>query len=180
MVQVQFVSAENQPLGMINWFAVHPTSMNNTNRLVSSDNVGLASIMMEQKMNPDQLIGKVNMKANSVLSYISFHFYSNIIIWADIFCTILSVYNYHFYFFFNNFDFNIQQVMNNLVNWYVFLQPRMNWNILVLNVRETKWFNLYVVFIKIATCCVFIFQLHWVYWEKISTASYKIHTLFLK
>lgn len=80
MVQVQFVSAENQPLGMINWFAVHPISMNNTNRLVSSDNVGLASIMMEQKMNPDQLIGKVNMKANSVLSYISFHFYSNIII----------------------------------------------------------------------------------------------------
>lgn len=63
MVQVQFVSAENQPLGMINWFAVHPTSMNNTNRLVSSDNVGLASIMMEQKMNPDQLIGKGNFVA---------------------------------------------------------------------------------------------------------------------
>ncbi|KAI5756031.1 hypothetical protein M8J77_021515 [Diaphorina citri] len=58
MVQLQFISAEDRPLGVINWFAVHPTSMNNTNRLVSSDNVGLACILMEQKMNPGQLIGK--------------------------------------------------------------------------------------------------------------------------
>ena len=45
-------------LGAINWFAVHPTSMNNTNKLVSSDNLGFASIMLEQEYNPSDLIGK--------------------------------------------------------------------------------------------------------------------------
>lgn len=44
--------------GAINWFAVHPTSMNNTNRLVSSDNVGYASILLEKEYNPDSLPGK--------------------------------------------------------------------------------------------------------------------------
>lgn len=39
-------------LGAINWFAVHPTSMNNTNKFVSSDNVGYASILLEQEYNP--------------------------------------------------------------------------------------------------------------------------------
>lgn len=39
-------------LGAISWFAVHPTSMNNTNPLVSSDNMGYASILLEQAMNP--------------------------------------------------------------------------------------------------------------------------------
>lgn len=58
MVQLQFYSSTKVALGVINWFAVHPTSMNNTNRLVSSDNVGLASILMEQTINKDQLIGK--------------------------------------------------------------------------------------------------------------------------
>uniref|UniRef100_A0A8D8YI34 Neutral ceramidase n=2 Tax=Cacopsylla melanoneura TaxID=428564 RepID=A0A8D8YI34_9HEMI len=58
MVQLQFISSSNKPLGVINWFAVHPTSMNNTNHLVSSDNVGYAAILLEQKINPDSLIGK--------------------------------------------------------------------------------------------------------------------------
>lgn len=56
--QIQFVGADNQPLGVINWFAVHPTSMNNTNHLVSSDNVGYASILFEKAMNKDALTGK--------------------------------------------------------------------------------------------------------------------------
>lgn len=47
-------------MGVINWFAVHATSMNNTNTLVSSDNVGYASIMFEKKMNGDKLLGKVS------------------------------------------------------------------------------------------------------------------------
>jgi neutral ceramidase len=38
-------------LGMINWFAVHGTSMNNTNLLISGDNKGYASYQMEQKLN---------------------------------------------------------------------------------------------------------------------------------
>jgi neutral ceramidase len=33
--------------------------MNNTNTLVSSDNVGYAAILFEQRMNPGRLIGKV-------------------------------------------------------------------------------------------------------------------------
>ena len=41
------------------WFAVHCTSMNNSNRLVSSDNKGLASLMMERYKNGDALPGRV-------------------------------------------------------------------------------------------------------------------------
>ncbi|KAL5233736.1 hypothetical protein ACI65C_001146 [Semiaphis heraclei] len=58
MVQLKFESEYGVPLGVINWYAVHATSMNNTNRLVSSDNVGYASVLFEQKMNPDSFIGK--------------------------------------------------------------------------------------------------------------------------
>jgi len=39
-------------VGLINWFAVHPTSMNSTNQLISGDNKGYASYLMEQKYNP--------------------------------------------------------------------------------------------------------------------------------
>lgn len=52
MTQVKFIEANNQrPIGVINWFAVHSTSMNNTNTLVSSDNFGYASLLFEKKMN---------------------------------------------------------------------------------------------------------------------------------
>lgn len=60
MVQLKFESESGTPLGVINWYAVHATSMNNTNRLVSSDNVGYASVLFEQKMNPESFIGKVS------------------------------------------------------------------------------------------------------------------------
>lgn len=60
LTQIQFYKNEDdKPLGVINWFAIHPTSMNNTNRLVSSDNIGYASILFESIMNNDSLIGKV-------------------------------------------------------------------------------------------------------------------------
>ncbi|XP_044015434.1 neutral ceramidase-like, partial [Aphidius gifuensis] len=52
MTQVKFIEANSQrPIGVINWFAVHSTSMNNTNTLVSSDNFGYASLLFEKKMN---------------------------------------------------------------------------------------------------------------------------------
>lgn len=52
MVQLKFVSTTNgQPIGLINWYAVHCTSMNNTNPYISSDNKGYASILMEQDVN---------------------------------------------------------------------------------------------------------------------------------
>ncbi|KAG7204442.1 hypothetical protein KM043_004878 [Ampulex compressa] len=58
MALLRFVHADGKPLGSIAWFAVHPTSMNNTNHLVSSDNVGYASILLEKEMNRGALIGK--------------------------------------------------------------------------------------------------------------------------
>lgn len=45
-------------LAAINFFSVHPTSMNNSNQLVSTDNMGFASILLEQEYNPHDLIGK--------------------------------------------------------------------------------------------------------------------------
>lgn len=60
MVQLKIIaSSNNKPIGIINWFAVHGTSMNNTNCLVSSDNVGYASILLETYFNKNILIGKV-------------------------------------------------------------------------------------------------------------------------
>ena len=38
----------NAPLGVLNWFAVHGTSMNNTNTLISGDNKGYASYLLER------------------------------------------------------------------------------------------------------------------------------------
>lgn len=43
------------------WFAVHAVSMNYTNRMVSSDNMGYASYLMEQDKNGGQLPGKVRL-----------------------------------------------------------------------------------------------------------------------
>ena len=58
MVQLNFHDAEDKPIGILNWFAVHPTSMPKTNRLISGDNKGAASLMMEKLMCPSQLAGK--------------------------------------------------------------------------------------------------------------------------
>lgn len=58
MTQLRFVDDENNYMGVINWYAVHPTSMNNTNKLVTSDNVGFASILLEREMNPDAMPGQ--------------------------------------------------------------------------------------------------------------------------
>lgn len=62
LAQVRFLSVpDGNILGVINWFAVHPTSMNNTNKLVSSDNVGYASILMEKALNGKNVLpGKVS------------------------------------------------------------------------------------------------------------------------
>nr|XP_023018453.1 neutral ceramidase [Leptinotarsa decemlineata] len=59
IVQLKFVrSSDNKTIGAINWFAVHPTSMNNTNCLISSDNVGYASILFETSMDTHSLPGQ--------------------------------------------------------------------------------------------------------------------------
>eukprot|EP00937_MAST-01D_sp_MAST-1D-sp2_P008111 g8111.t1 len=51
MDQLAFTSATGAPVGVFNWFAVHPTSMNNTNTLVSGDNKGFASYLLEREHN---------------------------------------------------------------------------------------------------------------------------------
>lgn len=62
LAQVRFITPSNKVVGVINWFAVHPTSMNNTNRLISSDNVGYASLLMEKALNGNHTLpGKVSL-----------------------------------------------------------------------------------------------------------------------
>lgn len=61
MTQLRFVASETgDVMGVINWFAVHPTSMNRTNCLLSTDNVGYASLLLEKEMNPGFLTGRVS------------------------------------------------------------------------------------------------------------------------
>lgn len=48
---LKFTDLDGDGIGMISWFAVHAVSMNYTNRMVSSDNMGLASLLMEQDKN---------------------------------------------------------------------------------------------------------------------------------
>lgn len=57
LTQLTFIGADNERIGVLNWFAVHPTSMNNTNKLVSSDNVGYAAILFEKQLNPGAYVG---------------------------------------------------------------------------------------------------------------------------
>lgn len=45
------------------WFPVHCTSMNNTNGLISGDNKGFASHVMERAMNPSMLPHEVKFVA---------------------------------------------------------------------------------------------------------------------
>lgn len=53
MFLLKFVDSKtNLPMGMLNWFAVHGTSMNNTNHLISSDNKGYAALLFEEEFNP--------------------------------------------------------------------------------------------------------------------------------
>ncbi|XP_078658590.1 neutral ceramidase B-like isoform X2 [Branchiostoma floridae x Branchiostoma belcheri] len=58
MVVLKFVDQHGTGLGMISWFAVHCTSMNNTNGLISGDNKGYASQLFEADMNPGSLAGQ--------------------------------------------------------------------------------------------------------------------------
>jgi len=52
MMLLKFVSkASGKNMGVLNWFAVHATSMNNTNTLISGDNKGFASYTLEKAAN---------------------------------------------------------------------------------------------------------------------------------
>ncbi|MDR8730129.1 neutral/alkaline non-lysosomal ceramidase N-terminal domain-containing protein [Burkholderia pseudomultivorans] len=49
-LQLSFVRNDGSPVGVLNWFGVHPTAMGNHNRLVSSDTKGFASLGFEKLM----------------------------------------------------------------------------------------------------------------------------------
>lgn len=51
MLQLRFQADDGADLGSINWFQVHGTSMNKTNTLVSGDNRGYASYLLEKANN---------------------------------------------------------------------------------------------------------------------------------
>ncbi|KAJ6625686.1 Neutral ceramidase [Pseudolycoriella hygida] len=68
LIQMRFVNAFNKVIGAIHWFATHSVSMNNSNLLISSDNVGYAAILLEQEMNPNYRPGKGPFVASFALS----------------------------------------------------------------------------------------------------------------
>lgn len=52
MLLIKFVSEKTKKtFGVFNWFAVHATSMNNTNTLISGDNKGYAAYALEKDIN---------------------------------------------------------------------------------------------------------------------------------
>lgn len=48
MTLLKFIG-DSGPIGMINWYALHPTAMNYYNRLISGDHKGYASLVMESE-----------------------------------------------------------------------------------------------------------------------------------
>ncbi|XP_019714595.1 neutral ceramidase-like, partial [Hippocampus comes] len=58
IVLLKFTDADGDGIGVLSWFAVHAVSMKTTNRLVSSDNLGYASYLMENHKNPAALPGQ--------------------------------------------------------------------------------------------------------------------------
>ncbi|XP_048843439.1 neutral ceramidase isoform X2 [Brienomyrus brachyistius] len=58
IVVLKFTDMDGDGLGALSWFAVHSVSMNLTNRMVSSDNLGYASYLFEQEKNPNSLPGE--------------------------------------------------------------------------------------------------------------------------
>ncbi|XP_054975569.1 neutral ceramidase isoform X1 [Sorex araneus] len=58
MVVLKMVDLNGNDLGLLSWFAIHPVSMNNTNHLVNSDNVGYAAYLLEQDKNKGYLPGE--------------------------------------------------------------------------------------------------------------------------
>ncbi|KAM4624315.1 neutral ceramidase [Polymixia lowei] len=58
VVVLKFTDLDGDGIGMLSWFAVHAVSMNYTNRMVSNDNMGYASYLLEQDKNMGSLPGE--------------------------------------------------------------------------------------------------------------------------
>ncbi len=70
---LKFVDAEWGPVGSFSWFAVHGTSMNRTNQLISGDNKGAAARFMEDwfEKNEKQSPQSANMESFEFSEYYS-------------------------------------------------------------------------------------------------------------
>jgi neutral ceramidase len=55
---MRFEDASGHELGMLSWFSVHPTSVANTNHLITSDNKGYAAFLFEMLKNNNTIPGK--------------------------------------------------------------------------------------------------------------------------
>uniref|UniRef100_A0AAR2JK83 Neutral ceramidase n=1 Tax=Pygocentrus nattereri TaxID=42514 RepID=A0AAR2JK83_PYGNA len=75
IVTLKFTDLDGDGMGIFSWFAVHPVSMNYTNRLVSSDNLGYASYLFEQEKNIGSLPGEVRLKCVLCAIHSCFHLY---------------------------------------------------------------------------------------------------------
>ncbi len=53
MTLLRFEDEHENEIGMLNWFAVHPTNVGNKNRLISSDNKGYAAYLFEKEKGTD-------------------------------------------------------------------------------------------------------------------------------
>uniref|UniRef100_UPI003AAB5B7B neutral ceramidase isoform X1 n=1 Tax=Centroberyx gerrardi TaxID=166262 RepID=UPI003AAB5B7B len=58
VVVLKFTDLDGDGIGMLSWFAVHAVSMKYTNQMVSSDNMGYASYLLEQDKNRGALPGQ--------------------------------------------------------------------------------------------------------------------------
>jgi len=58
MHQLNFVGLNGEPLGFMNWFPIHTTSVQKTNRLISSDNKGYATRIVEREHGVDTSAAK--------------------------------------------------------------------------------------------------------------------------
>ena len=56
ILQLKFSSHDGMPKGILNWFAVHGTSMNASNLLLSGDNKGYASYLFEKHINGNKTL----------------------------------------------------------------------------------------------------------------------------
>ncbi|CAH0714658.1 unnamed protein product, partial [Brenthis ino] len=63
LTQVRIAKADGELHGVMNWFAVHTTSMNMSNHLISSDNLGYAALQLEAYLNPGRPAGKPSIVA---------------------------------------------------------------------------------------------------------------------
>lgn len=57
MVLLRLENEQGVPIGMLNWFSVHGTSMTNTNQYISGDNKGFAAYKFEITMNRKNIGG---------------------------------------------------------------------------------------------------------------------------